>query len=57
VLPPPSVVASEPSSLAAATKAALGLVACDYADARASTERVLRFVDRMMNAVDDREGD
>jgi hypothetical protein len=54
---PPSVAASRPSSLVVATKAASGLVACDYANARASAHRVLQFLDRMKNAVNDREGD
>jgi hypothetical protein len=51
VLPPPSVAASEPSSSVVATKAASGLVECDYADVRASAEQVLRFLDRMKNVV------
>jgi hypothetical protein len=54
---PPSVAASRPSSLVVATKAASELVACDYADARASAHRVLQFLDRMKNAIDNREGD
>jgi hypothetical protein len=57
VMPPPSTAATEPSSSIDATKVASGLVACDYVDARASVERVLWFLDRMKNVIDDREGD
>jgi hypothetical protein len=57
VLPPPSTTTSDASSSTATTKVTSKLVACDYADARASIERVLRFLDRMKNAVDDREVD
>jgi hypothetical protein len=38
VLPPPVVAASDPSSLAAATPVGAGLVAYDYANARASAQ-------------------
>jgi hypothetical protein len=38
MLPPPVVAASDPSSLAAATPVGAGLVAYDYANARASAQ-------------------
>jgi hypothetical protein len=40
LIPPSSIVASGPSSSADAAKAPTGLVACDYAEARASAHRV-----------------
>jgi hypothetical protein len=53
VLPPPSAGAAEPSFSTATTQAGSGLVACDYADARAFAQRMLRFLARMKNVVDD----
>jgi hypothetical protein len=56
-MPSSLAFASGPASLAGATKAPSGLVACDYSEARASAHQVLQFLDRMKNGVDDREGE
>jgi hypothetical protein len=40
MMPTLSAIASRPSSSIASTKAVLGLVACDYVDARASAHQV-----------------
>jgi hypothetical protein len=56
VLHSSTAVASDPSPSAIVVKGGAGLVACDYADARASAQRVLQYLDRMKNVVDDREG-
>jgi hypothetical protein len=57
MLPLPVATASNPSPLAPAARGGAGLVAYDFADARASVQRVLQFLYRMKIAVDDREGD
>jgi hypothetical protein len=57
MLPLPVATASNPSPLAPAARGGAGLVAYDFADARASVQRVLQFLDRMKIAVDDRESD
>jgi hypothetical protein len=58
VLVLPSVTATIPGPLPSAIVVigGAGLVACSYADTRSSTQQVLQFLDRMKNAVDDREG-
>jgi hypothetical protein len=47
---------ASPSSLVGAAKTLTGLMACDYAEARASVHSEFQFLDRMKNVVDDREG-
>jgi hypothetical protein len=53
----PPASASEPSSSASAIEALWGLVACEYAVARASAHQVLQFLDKMKNTADDRDGE
>jgi hypothetical protein len=56
VLPSSAAVACDPSPSATVIIGGVGLVACDYTDARSFAERVLQFLNRMKNAVDDQEG-
>jgi hypothetical protein len=48
--------APDPSPSMTVVKGGTGLVACDYADARAYPQQMLQYLDHMKNAVDDREG-
>jgi hypothetical protein len=55
--PSPLTAASGPSPSASVVKVPLGLVACEHAEARASTHWVLKFLDKMKSAVDDQESE
>jgi hypothetical protein len=54
-MPSPLVVTSGPLSSVGAAKLQSRLIACEYAEARASAHWVLQFLDRMKTMVDDQE--